>query len=307
MKKVIITGATGFIGGALAKKLLSDGVKVYGVGRNAEKLNQLKEYGDFVPVVADFEQYGALHEMIAETDFDVLYHLAWQGATTASYEDYSVQTGNIKAACEIAYAAAKWKCGKIVFISTNRENLVSCGKTDAEAHKCSIYGITKTAAKSYISVISHISGLEYNSAIFSNVFGVGDQSLRSTNFFIRQLQKGEDLNLIEGKNLNDWLYIDDAVEGLVSVGGKGINGKEYYIGNRTLRPFREIVTELRDTLNPDSKLNFGAYTDMTFFDYSKYDIYALYNDTGFIAKADFKESIIKTANWLKSINERSRT
>ncbi|MDR1245408.1 MAG: NAD-dependent epimerase/dehydratase family protein [Clostridiales Family XIII bacterium] len=36
MKKVVITGATGFIGGALAKRLLTTGVKVYGVGRNAE-------------------------------------------------------------------------------------------------------------------------------------------------------------------------------------------------------------------------------------------------------------------------------
>ncbi len=86
MKKVIVTGATGFIGGAFTRKLLKQGVKVYGIDVSADKLKEMKKYGDFIPVVADFSIYNTLDKLISDRQFDLFIHLAWAGSFGG--EDY---------------------------------------------------------------------------------------------------------------------------------------------------------------------------------------------------------------------------
>ena len=60
MQKVIITGATGFIGRRLSEMLMAQGVEVFGVGRKIEILDELAKNPLFHPVKADFEDYCAL-------------------------------------------------------------------------------------------------------------------------------------------------------------------------------------------------------------------------------------------------------
>ena len=77
--------------------------------------------------------------------------------------------------------------------------------------------------------------------------------------------------------------------------------RSYYIGHRKLKTFREIVTAIRDVINPDAELRFGEYEDSLNMDYSYTDLDALYRDTGFECKADFEETIREQADYLKSI------
>ena len=92
MKKAIVTGAGGFIGGALTKLLLSKGVTVYGVDISEKALVRYSGKENFVPIVADFTKYDHLHEMI-RGDIDVFYHFAWDGAYGPKTADYSRITG----------------------------------------------------------------------------------------------------------------------------------------------------------------------------------------------------------------------
>lgn len=81
MNKVIITGVTGFIGGSVARKLLDDGVFVYGVCRDTAKLDELKKYDNFTPIIASFADYGRLSEKIQDKEIDIFYHFSWGGGS----------------------------------------------------------------------------------------------------------------------------------------------------------------------------------------------------------------------------------
>ena len=59
---------------------------------------------------------------------------------------------------------------------------------------------------------------------------------------------------------------------------------------------------MRDIIAPGVELKFGEYKDNQCIDYSKIDLDALYNDTGFECKADFTETMMRTAKWVKSLN-----
>ena len=144
----------------------------------------------------------------------------------------------------------------------------------------------------------HLS-IGWNLAVLSSVYGIGDTSGMIENTLIKSFLSNQTPKLVEGNNYYDCTYVDDIVNGLIAIANKGIKNKTYYVGHREMRTFREIVDNIRDVLVPDMPLIYGEYPDSTPIDYSLIDINALYNDTGFECHADFKESIMKTANWLK--------
>ena len=79
---------------------------------------------------------------------------------------------------------------------------------------------------------------------------------------------------------------------------KGTPERTYYVGHRELQTFEYLVSRTRDIVAPEAPLTFGTLEDKTVTDWSLIDREALYNDTGFVCKADFDESIRKTAAWL---------
>lgn len=297
MKTAIVTGAGGFIGGAMTTFLLDKGVKVYGVDISESALEQQFGREGFSPVIAEFGDYPRLHEMIRD-EVDVFYHFAWQGYGKYT-QDFNVQINNVIGAERACEAAEKIGCGKFVLACSSYE--YQKNEIEGKIGHCSVYGAAKTASKAFARATAHRAGMEFCGVIFSNVFGVGDRSNRSPNTIIRQLLNGENLKSTKGDALYDWSYIDDVTGGLYVVGEKGIDGKEYYVGSNRLRPFRDIISEVRDILAPDAEINFGAFTDTAYVDYTGIDIYELYRDTEFYPTCDFRESVLKTAEWLKRI------
>ena len=90
-----------------------------------------------------------------------------------------------------------------------------------------------------------------------------------------------------------------SADALVAIGEKGKDQRTYYIGHRDVRTFEQLITGIGDIVNPEVELEFGSYKDSYNIDYSVIDVDALYNDTGFECKADFRESITKTMEWIK--------
>lgn len=303
MKKAVVTGAGGFIGGTITSMLLERGFIVYGIDVNEDSVERFKKYDNFTAVTADFSMYSKLSEIISERDFDTFFHFAWCGYGRDT-NNFDVQLKNVIAVQQASNQAVKLGCKKFLMACSSHEYKMNCTADieGAEIGPCSIYGASKTAAKTYAKVECHNGGIAFNGVIFTNVFGVGDRSARTPNFFIKKLLAGQDLDLIPGNDLYDWTYVDDIANMVIAVAEQGIDGKEYYVGSRMLRPFKEIITQVRDIISPSSKLNFGVFPDTSFIDYSGINIYELYNDTGVCARCDFKESVLKTAEWVKTLD-----
>lgn len=304
MKKVVVTGACGFIGGALTKKLLSSGVQVYGVDINAESLEKMKQYGDFIPVVADFSCYDKLPEMIKDDEIDVFYHFALKGGLeSAAVRDYDLQLSNAKFACDALVLAKALNCQKFVFAGTANEFEIKTfiNSEDFVPRYTCVYSAAKMAAELICKTYACNIGINYSAGLISLAYGEGNRSKQLINIVINQLIHNVSPKLIEGNNLYDLIYIDDIVDAFVAIGEKGRNMRSYYVGHRQLKTFKEILTEIGDTLNPNVDLLFGAFKDSSNLDYSLVDLNALYNDAGFECRSDFKESILKTAEWVKTL------
>jgi|GEM_PF-668592 len=298
MKKVVITGATGFVGSHLAKKLLKDGVKVYGVGRNKARLDELAKYGDFVPVVADFEQYENLHKLIDDRDFCMFWHLAWEGTSSSTYNDINLQSLNIKVSSDAAEAAVNLRCKAAAFCSSYQQSNVTLEDFDAKFNP-TIYGIMKKCASDTFKAIAYKNSINCNNIVFPNVFGIGDKTNTAIMFFIKHMLANKPLKLIDGTYPDDWVYIDDLIDGIIYAAKSNCKYKDYYIGHRRITTFKEKLESIKTALASESELSFGQYPESYRIDYDDFDLQALKVDTGFEITSSFEERVRQTAEWIK--------
>jgi len=303
MKTVVVTGATGFIGQYLTKELLAKGIKVYGIGTDIRKLTTTGFGENFIPIVADFRVYKNLARYIDE-EIDVFYHLAWQGGFTEALKDYSLQLDNARAACDALVSATEMKCKKFVYAGTVNEIEINqfMNNERFEPRNTCIYASAKVAADMICRTLAHNAGMEFCSALIPLPYGIGNASRQLINTVIKNCYTGQPSKLITGNNQYDIAHISDVSRALYCIGESGKTMKSYYIGHRELKTFREVVTQIRDAINPDAELRFGEYKDSLNMDYSYTDLDELYNDTGFQCEADFVKTIREQAEWLKSIN-----
>ena len=303
MKRAIVTGASGFIGKALTKRLLSEGVEVWAVVTGQGKMADITS-DRFHEVVCDFAHYGELAELLPH-DVGWFIHGAWADFYGPRSRDLIVQAENISAAASAMEQAERMGVKRFLFLGSSYQYRMEPIMENGQEKfiRSNIYGIAKESAGRMLRAKAAEYGIVFNSVLFTNVFGVGDRSSRSTNTMIRKLLKGEPLRLISGEHLHDWTYIDDAVGGMLAVLEHGVDGVEYYIGKRRPETFRQIVTRVRDTLAPEAELRFGDYEDRAYIDYSLIDMERLYHDTGFECKTNFEENIHMTAKWLIEMEE----
>lgn len=299
MKRTIITGANGFIGSALTKRLLASGSEVWAVVREKNALKGIGS-GNLHLVTAAFESYESLSSLIQERDFDVFYHFAWQGVFGDAFRDYELQLKNATYACKALMEAVKLRCKKFVFAGTYNEFEVKgfMDDTSYQPRYTCIYASAKLTAELMCRTLAYQNGITYHAGLPCMIYGENNRSEMLPNIVLRQLLSGVEPRLIEGKNYYDLVYVEDVAAAFEAIGERGVNGKSYYVGHRKLSTFRELLSDIRNIVAPDMGLNFGAFQDTSAMDYSRIDLDELYRDTGFECTADFRESILKTAEWL---------
>lgn len=301
MKKVVVTGASGFIGKALTKKLLEKKIEVFAIVRDCKKMDEFKDDPLISIVEADLKGYSNIDESRLSGDVDVFYHLAWEGTFGAPFKDYKLQMNNSIYSADALDLAIRSKSKKFVMASTVNvlETINYFGKSGIAPRYTCIYGTAKLASEMICKTIAYQKGIDINVALIANSYGEGDTSKMLPNVLLTNLLQGKSPDLVEGNFLYDWIYIEDIVEGLLAIGEKGLNQKTYYVGHENLLTFREIVENVRDIVNPNVELKLGVYSDTVNIDYERIDRTSLRKDTGFSPCSDFKESILNTVNWIK--------
>lgn len=303
MKKIAITGATGFIGQHLLRHYLENGDEVCAIVPDPEHLEQYKDNERLEIVKVEFEDFDMISMLAKMRGIDIFYYLSWGGYGKAT-NNYVEQEKNIKPICDAVNQASIMGCKRFLFTTSFSEYMISENEPlshNAGAH-CNVYGAAKQAARVMAHATAAQKGVPFLCVAFANTFGEGDRSHRSTNLFIHRLQKNEPIDLTEGIHLYDWNYIEDTIAGLVLAGEKGKEDAVYYIGSDRRRPLKDIVGEVRDILAPGVEIRLGTYKEDFHVDYTSVDVTRLYRDTGYQPKWDFKEAVLKTAEWVKTLD-----
>lgn len=302
LKRVIVTGAAGFVGQYLCRDLLSRDIEVIGVDISKEKLNALSDDPRFIPVVADFSKYDSLHECIRYNDIDVFYHLAWNGANSAAFRNAELQLSNSIYSVKALDAAIALKCKKFVFAGSyyEYESQKLFSMDEFQPRYSNIYGASKFVTDLVLCKKSKLEGILYSSALLPAVYGEGLSSPTMVKVLLSNFAEGKPSKLVAGDNPYDLIYVGDVARAFFYIGERGKDMARYYVGHRMIDTFKENITRIRDLLSPNSELLFGEYHETQNLDYSLIDTEKLFNDTGFECKADFNTTIQRTYEWIKN-------
>lgn len=302
MERVLITGATGAIGMALIKSLVSHGIYVTVVLHRNSQRNHRIIISDKVKVTE--RDLSELNELtIADLgEQDVFYHFAWGGTFGQARDDTYAQVQNIRYTLDAVRLAKRLGCKRFVGAGSQAEygRYEDSLNQNVPTFPESGYGMAKLCAGQMSRLLCRQLGMEHIWARVLSVFGPYDGAKTMVSVLINDMLRKKTPLCTKGEQIWDYIYSYDAAEAFYLLGSKGIDGKVYCIGSGKGRPLKEYITCIRDVIDPDLDIAFGAipYSENQVM-YLCADISDLKQDTGFEVKYSFTNGIRETLEWVK--------
>lgn len=298
MKRVILTGASGFIGYHLVKELCSQQVEVYAVCRpGSATASRLAEFNDIKVIYCSLEECNRLPELIPERGFDVFYHLAWQGASGPLRTDYITQINNIKWTGMIAEVAKKLNSKKLIVASTVCE--LQCTTILQADHfmNSALYLISKRSAYELVGRLCLKIELPLVWCAFYHPIGKYNKENQLIANTIYTLLHGESPKFGPADQWFDVIAVEDLANAFVLAGEKDLLKDWYFIGSGQPRRLKEYLIRTGELIAPDISLQFSYYPDDGLPMQKEWlNISNFVNETGYKPKHSFDEAVINTKN-----------
>lgn len=259
MSKIVITGATGFIGTPLVKKFIRQNDEVYAVIRpNSQNISKLQSLSQIKIVPLDVQHIEELPKYVENADCFI--HTAWEGIRGASRQDENLQQKNCECSMNAAKVASEIGCRVFLGIGSQAEYGVTEEViTEAMAeHPKTEYGQWKL--KTYQTLQKQYANTDMK-IIWARVFsayGPGDTPTSLIETCMRNMQENKELLLTECVQEWNYIYIDDVVEAIYRLASAKECEGIYNIASGDNRSLKEYVLELKELLKSDSRICFGA-------------------------------------------------
>ncbi len=303
MKRVVITGGTGFIGSWLIQELLQHNVEVIALVRDIHTtvFDRMENKNLLRMVQYNSKEYDALPEENGEVD--AFYHLAWAGVSTKQKNDGQLQLENIHFSMEMLDYAVKISAGRFLGMGTVAEYAFSENTIEANGGRQTpndMYGAAKTSAHYMLETYARILDIPFNWVVLPSTFGEGRRDDNIITYTITTLLQGERPQYGMLMQMWDFLYVGEVARALRLIGEKGISGKTYGIGSGIYRQLKDYIIKIRDIIDPQLELGIGDIPSLSDKAFSScVNIYELVKDTGFEPKVSFEEGINKTIEYYR--------
>src|SRR6185369_13011149 len=232
MRKVLVTGAAGFIGYHLCKRLLDAGYQVtgldnlnhyYDVGLKQDRLKLLEPLNGFAFVKVSLEDRDELNQLFARERFDVVVNLAGQAGVRYSLQNpHAYIDSNIVGFMNILEGCRHHGVGHLVYASSSSvygaNTRMPFSIHQNVDHPLSLYAATKKANELMAHTYSSLYGIPATGLRFFTVYGPWGRPDMAPFLFTRSILEGKPIDVFNsGMMQRDFTYIDDIVEGVARV------------------------------------------------------------------------------------------
>jgi UDP-glucuronate 4-epimerase len=331
-RNVLVTGAAGFIGFQLSKRLLDNGINVvgldnlnpyYSVKLKEDRLAQLEGHPRFTFARLDLADRAGMERLFAANRFDAVVNLAAQAGVRYSLKNPQAYIeANIVGFTNILEGCRHHAVKHLVFASSSSvygaNTKMPFSVHHNVDHPVSLYAASKKANELMAHTYSHLYGLPCTGLRFFTVYGPWGRPDMALFLFTDAILKGRPIQVFNhGRMQRDFTYIDDIVEGVVRVMGRlpapnpAWSGdrpdpgtsyapyKIYNIGNNQPVQLNAFIATIESVL--------GRTAQKEFLDMQPGDVPATYADVddlmadvGFKPATPIREGIERFIAWYKS-------
>lgn len=304
MSNYLVTGAAGFIGSAIAKKMISEGNKVVTID------NLSTGSLENIPNECEFLQGNIYNEEVVQKlynyKFDAIIHIAGQSSGEISFENpvYDLQT-NTQSTIMLLDYCLKTECKNFIYASS----MSVYGDAECEFVNeltpqipKSFYAVGKKASEDYMRIYSKL-GIKCTALRFFNVYGVG-QNMENLKQGMASIYLAMAINdghiTVKGSKdrFRDFIYIDDVVNATIgSINRtKGGEFEVYNVSTSIKTKVNQVIAEIKKNLNDDIRVEYTSSTPG--------DQKGVYGDNSKLRKdiswepiTDFSTGIAKMVKW----------
>jgi len=256
MKRVLVTGAAGFIGSHLTDALLARGDEVLGLDEFNDYYDPAVKRGNlagalaqpgFALVEADICDEAALRAVFERFRPEVVVHLAARAGVRPSLQDPNLyHRVNVVGGQHILDACRDFGPSHLVFASSSSvyggSTAVPFTEDDPVMRPISPYAATKRMNELQAHVYSHLYGLHVTMLRFFTVYGPRQRPDMAIHKFTRNLLRGEPIPVFgDGSTRRDYTYIDDIVQGLLGCVNTPLRYEILNLGERRTTTLAELV------------------------------------------------------------------
>lgn len=303
MKHAIVTGANGFVGSAVVRELLSNGLKVCAIVHLDHHENLPKD-SNLTIFSCELSEMNRLSTILPPSDYDTFYHFAWAGSAGVERANTALQLQNVQWTVDALRSAKTLGCQRFLCAGSIMEHeTIAAAYTQGNRPGLGyIYGGGKVIAHIMCMSVAAEIGIDLLWPQITNAYGVGERSPRLVNTTIQKCIRGEAPQFTAGTQNYDFVYIDDVAQAFRLIGEHGKPFHSYLIGSSAARPLRDFLMEMQGAVAPEIEFKFGdiPFTGVN-LPLSLFDCSETEKDTGFRAETSFAEGCQRTAAWWKSL------
>ncbi len=329
--KLLVTGAAGFIGHALAETLCGRGDQVIGIDNindyydvdlKRARLARLASFENFRLIEMDLAEGEDLAAVFAAERFDRVLHMAAQAGVRYSLENPAAYvSANLVAFANLLECCRQYPVEHLVYASSSSvygaNEKMPLATSDNVDHPISLYAATKKSNELMAHCYSHLYGLPTTGLRFFTVYGPWGRPDMSPILFAHAITRGETIRVFnEGRHRRDFTYIDDIVEGVLRCLEQSPSGnpdwsglapdpassrapwRVYNIGRGEPVELLDYIAEMERALgrSADKELVPAQPGDVeaTFA-----DIEELARDTGYRPSVSLTEGLARFADWYR--------
>lgn len=331
MKKILITGAAGFIGSHLSLKLIRDGYKVVGIDNLNDYYSvQLKEdrlslleNESFTFYKTDLENMEEINKIFEAEYPDVVINLAAQAGVRYSLENPKAYIdANIVGFTNILEVCRHFKVDHLIYASSSSvygaNTSLPFSTNDNIDHPLSLYAATKKANELMAHTYSSLYNIPTTGLRFFTVYGPWGRPDMALFMFTKNILEGKKINVFNNGNMmRDFTFVDDIVEAISRLINKPAepnkewNGskpdpsssyapyKVYNIGNNSPVSLMEFIESIEEKTGKKAMKNYmplqAGDVPATYA-----DVNDLYENINFKPQTNIKDGVGKFVDWYRS-------
>jgi len=289
VKKILVTGSSGFIGSSLSEKLLKRGDNIIGIDNHNNyydpkikdaRLKRLTKYSNYEHLKIDISDKESLSEVFKKNRIQKVVNLAAQAGVRYSMENpLAYINSNIIGFAHILENCRNYQVEHLVYASTSSvygaNTKMPFSEHDNVNHPLSVYAASKKSNELMAHSYSHLYQLPTTGLRFFTVYGPWGRPDMALFKFTKNILEEKPIDVFNhGKHTRDFTYVDDIVEGVIKTLDNPANSnldwnsnkpdpatseapwRIYNIGNNKPVKLMAYIDALEKTLGKKAKINF---------------------------------------------------
>lgn len=256
--RVFLTGATGFIGSHVARRLVGEGCEVSALVRSGSDLGRIADIAPRLRLVHGDLTAPAPRAELAEIRPELCIHLAWY-AVPGTYLSAIENVGLLGSSLELAVEIARLGCKRFIGVGTCFEYDTSFGylSEHTPTRPQTLYAASKLALQLVLQRLGSVTGMEVAWARLFYQYGPYEDERRLVASVIGSLLRGQEVEVTPGGQVRDFLHVEDVAAAIWAIARSDLVGP-VNVGSGRPITVRDIVSKIGEILDRPALIAFGA-------------------------------------------------